>query len=81
MTPTGNPDEYSGDIPGQTSGTRIRLYVEAADNGANISYDPSGAPAAYYEFGIMPSGDVLVILGGYSHTTPEVFQQAFTAAG
>ncbi|MFO7914387.1 MAG: S8 family serine peptidase [Candidatus Krumholzibacteriales bacterium] len=81
MSPTGNPDEYSGDIPGQASGTRIRLYLEAEDDGANTSFDPAGAPASYYEFGIMPSGDILVLLGGAGHTAPEVFQQAFTAAG
>ncbi|NIM19235.1 MAG: S8 family serine peptidase [Candidatus Latescibacteria bacterium] len=81
MSPTGSPDEYSGDIPGQSSGTRIKLYAEATDNAANTSTDPAGAPATTYEFGIMPSGDYLVLLGGASHTTPEMFQAAFSAIG
>ncbi len=81
MTPTGGADEYSGDIPGQASGTRIKLYVEATDNGANTSTDPAGAPTTTYEFGIMPSGDYLVLLGGAAHTTPEMFNAALAAAG
>jgi bacillopeptidase F (M6 metalloprotease family) len=81
MSPTGNPDEYSADIPGQSSGTRIKLYVEATDNEANTTTDPAGAPASAYEFGIMPSGDYLVLLGGTSHTSPVTFQTAFSAIG
>ena len=81
MAPTANPDEYAGDIPGQASGTRIKLYVEAADNAANTSLDPAGAPGVAYEFGIMPSGDYLVLLGGGAHPTPEMFQLAFSAIG
>ena len=81
MATTGTPDEYAGDIPGQASGTRIRLYLEGADNSANISFDPAGAPGSYYEFSVMESGDVLVILGGSAHTTAAVFQQAFADAG
>ncbi|MDH3217453.1 MAG: immune inhibitor A, partial [Candidatus Krumholzibacteria bacterium] len=81
MTPTANPDEYNGDIPGQSSGTRIKLYVSATDNAANTSTDPGDAPATTYEFGIMPSGDYLVLLGGASHTSPATFQAAFSAIG
>ncbi len=81
MSPTGNPDEYSGDIPGQSSGTRIKLYVEASDNESNTSTDPAGAPSTAYEFGIMPSGDYLVLLGGAAHTDPVTFQMAFSAIG
>jgi hypothetical protein len=77
----GGPDEFSADIPGQTSGTRIKLYVEATDNSANTSTDPAGAPASTYEFGIMPSGDYLVLLGGSSHTSPATFNDAFAAIG
>jgi len=80
MTP-GSGSSYSGDIPGQPSGTRIRVYMEATDNVSNATLDPDGAPGVYYEFGIMPSGDYLVLLGGGSHTTPVMFQQAFSAIG
>jgi hypothetical protein len=81
MSATGNPDEYSGDIPGQPAGTRIKLYVQATDNESNTTTDPAGAPATTYEFGIMPSGDYLVLLGGASHTSPVTFQAAFSAIG
>jgi hypothetical protein len=81
MSPTGNPDEYSGDIPGQASGTRIKLYVAAEDNATNAAVDPAGAPATTYEFGIMPSGDYLVLLGGTSHTDATTYQAALSAIG
>jgi hypothetical protein len=81
MTPTANPNEYSAGIPGQPMRTRIRLYLGAADNAGNSSRDPATAPAAWYEFGIMPSGDYLVLLEGSSHTTPQVFMDAFNAIG
>ena len=81
MSSTGNPNEYGGDIPGQSSGTRIKLYVGATDNESNTTTDPAGAPASTYEFGIMPSGDYLVLLGGTSHTDPVTFQTAFSAMG
>ena len=41
MAPTGVADEYSGGIPGQPQGTRIRLYVSAADNASNAATDPA----------------------------------------
>jgi subtilisin family serine protease len=81
MAPTGSPDEYSGDIPGQSSGTGINLYFAATDNAANGSVDPGGAPGTSYQFGIMPFGDYLVIFGGYSQTDPMLYQLAFAANG
>jgi subtilisin family serine protease/bacillopeptidase F (M6 metalloprotease family) len=81
MTPTGTANEYGADIPGQASGTRIKLYMEASDNASNSSTDPAGAPASTYEFGIMPSGDYLVLLDGALHSDPEDFQQAFATIG
>jgi hypothetical protein len=80
MLPTGNPDEFSAGIPGQPLGTRIELYVEASDNLANTSTDPAGAPASVYEFGVGPTGDYLVVLGGGSSSTPaQMFMDAFNA--
>lgn len=81
MAPTANPNEYAGNIPGQPSHTRVQLYVEAVDNIANVSTDPAGAPAASYEFSIMPWGDYLVLLGGGSHTHADTMKAAFDAAG
>jgi hypothetical protein len=82
MSPTGNPDEFSADIPGQSSGTRINLYMEATDNASNASTDPAGAPGTTYAFGILPSGDYLVIHGGTAETDPLLlYQQAFATLG
>jgi subtilisin family serine protease len=81
MTPTGVADTYAGNIPGQPSSTRIKLYLAAVDNAANTSLNPAGAPADTYQFGIMPSGDYLVILGGGSMTPAQTYIDAFTAIG
>ncbi|MDI6807636.1 MAG: S8 family serine peptidase [Candidatus Eisenbacteria bacterium] len=81
MTPTATPSQYKGDIPGQPSRTRIKLYIEASDNASNVSKDPAGAPANAYEFGIMPSGDYIVMFAGAAHTPPDTFRVAFSAIG
>ncbi|HET6348359.1 MAG TPA: S8 family serine peptidase [Candidatus Krumholzibacteria bacterium] len=81
MAPTGNPNEYSGGIPGQASGTRIKVYLGATDNASNSSQDPAGAPADTYQFGILPSGDYLVVFGGTAETNPLLYQDAFAALG
>ncbi len=74
-------DDWAADIPGQSSGTRVRFYLAAEDGNTNSSVDPASAPGTWYEFGIMPSGDYLVLLGGYSHTDAADYQAAFQAAG
>jgi subtilisin family serine protease len=80
MAPTGTQYEYSGNIPGQPPRTKIWVYVSATDNASNTGTDPATAPAAYYQFGIMPSGDYLVLLGGT--TAPaQMYIDAFTAIG
>lgn len=81
MLPTVNADEYSGDVPGQTTGTRIKVYMTALDGVGNSSSDPVGAPGTTYEFGVVPSGDYLVILGGAAETDPLLYQQAFATLG
>jgi len=81
MTPTGTANEYSADVPGQPSGTRVKLYMEAVDGESNGSYYPVGAPATAYEFGILPSGDYLVLLDGAFHSEPIVWQTAMASLG
>ncbi|NOZ55341.1 MAG: zinc carboxypeptidase, partial [Calditrichaeota bacterium] len=49
MTSTGD-SLYTGDIPGQPLGSKVRFYVEATDNSGNVSRDPLGAPNAVYSF-------------------------------
>ena len=43
MTPTGNPNEYTGNIPG-TSGAVVRYYLSATDTYGQASTDPPSAP-------------------------------------
>jgi subtilisin family serine protease len=81
MSPTANPNEYSGNIPGQSAGTRVKLYMAAADGASNNALDPASAPAMTYEFGILPSGDYLVVLGGTAETDPLLYQEAFATLG
>ncbi|MCG2826502.1 MAG: choice-of-anchor J domain-containing protein, partial [Thermoplasmatales archaeon] len=40
LSPTGNPDEYYADIPGQTDGTWVYYYIYAEDSGGNKSSSP-----------------------------------------
>lgn len=57
LFPTGNPDEYSADIPAQSSGTTIDYYLTASDDEGNadttdtfnffIEYSPEIAVAPY----------------------------------
>ncbi|RMH05352.1 MAG: M28 family peptidase [Planctomycetota bacterium] len=52
MTPTGNPDEWAGDIPGQVSPATVRYWLEAEDSLGNRAWLPDalGAGDAWYEF-------------------------------
>jgi len=81
MAPTGTANEYSGTIPGQPSRTRIKVYVSATDMAGNSGTDPATAPAATYQFGIMPSGQYLVLLKGTFHTPGVTYNDAFAAIG
>ena len=81
MSLTANPNEYLGNIPGQPAGTRIKVYMSAADPASNTALDPAAAPATTYEFGVLPSGDYLVVLGGTAETDPLMYQEAFTTLG
>ncbi len=43
MSATGNPDEYSGNIPGQAAPTVVSYVVQAADDASNnVTYPSSG---------------------------------------
>ncbi len=41
---------YSGNIPGQTSGSTVEYYIYAVDNSGRHEADPLVAPAGYYTF-------------------------------
>jgi hypothetical protein len=57
------------------------VYFEATDVAGNSSADPAGAPASAYQFGVLPTGDYLVVLGGTAETDPLMYQDAFAALG
>jgi hypothetical protein len=74
-------DEWSADIPGQSNGTRLKWYLHASDNAGNESTNPATAPADAYAFSILPSADILVIVGSTSGITVEDFRAALEANG
>jgi hypothetical protein len=42
MSPTGNPDEWSGAIPGQVSPARVEYYLQATDSNGRSIWSPEG---------------------------------------
>jgi len=50
MLPTGNPDEYEGDIPAQPSGTTVSFYVHAEDMAGRTRTHPPVAPDGLHSF-------------------------------
>jgi hypothetical protein len=81
MAPTAVADEYAAGIPGQPLGTRVFVYMAATDNMANMSKVSVDAPSTAYFFGVGPSGDYLVILGGSAYTPAQTYADAFSALG
>ncbi len=47
-------DLFGGAIPGQPLQTLVTYYVQASDEGGNVTTDPPGAPAEVYEFYVAP---------------------------
>lgn len=53
MAPTGNPDEYSGGIPGIAGGnTEVEYYLSAGDVMGNTRTEPLTAPAVLHAFDV-----------------------------
>ncbi|MCK4547283.1 MAG: hypothetical protein KAW17_07555 [Candidatus Eisenbacteria sp.] len=52
MAPTGTPDEYRGDIPGQPCGTLVNYYILAVDMNHNRETDPDLAPSSTHSFSV-----------------------------
>ncbi len=79
MSPTGNPNEYAGNIPAQVCPTLVRYYVRATDTASHANVQPPGAPgtgqANMYRTLV---GTVATALdhntesgaGGFTHTAP-----------
>jgi len=45
MSPTGTPDQWGGDIPGQISPERVEYYIVANDSAGGTAYTPDGLQA------------------------------------
>lgn len=50
MTPTGQPDEYSAEIPPQECGSTVQYYIWAVDENGNLETHPDFAPATFHTF-------------------------------
>jgi hypothetical protein len=50
LDPTGNPDEYRGEIPPQPAGTLVQYYLRARDEAGHVKTDPAAAPGQLYAF-------------------------------
>ena len=50
MTVTGNPDEYSADIPGGNNDVTITYYISATDASNEVVTHPASAPDMYHSF-------------------------------
>jgi|GEM_PF-463680 len=50
MATTGQPNEFSGDIPAQASGTTVSFYIFAEDLQGNTRTNPPVAPAGLHTF-------------------------------
>jgi hypothetical protein len=54
MTPSGEPNEYSADLPGQTPGTKISYFISVADRDEHLTQQPKYAPYRTYDFNVLP---------------------------
>ncbi len=50
LSPTGNPDEYSGAISGNGAAAHYRYYISARNTIGNVITYPSTAPASFFTF-------------------------------
>jgi hypothetical protein len=54
MSPTGEPNEYNGKIPGYPVGTNISYYFTVTDTNGKTTQLPKYAPYSLYGFNILP---------------------------
>jgi hypothetical protein len=55
LTPSGEPNEYTGTIPGQQTGTKVYYYISVTDKNNHISQEPKYAPYDVNDFTIISS--------------------------
>jgi len=61
MNPTGQPDEYAGDIPAQALGTTVSFYIEAQDDGGRTAIYPLVAPDGMMSFAVREDTEAPVL--------------------
>jgi len=61
MPPTGNPNEYSGQIPPRAHGTTVSFYIEAKDDRGQYAIYPMVAPDGMMSFDIRTDNDAPVL--------------------
>ncbi|MFN8588218.1 MAG: proprotein convertase P-domain-containing protein [Candidatus Eisenbacteria bacterium] len=71
MTPTGNPNEYSANIPGPGAAATVHYYLRARDTNGGTAFKPTTAPASPYTFAVGPDLTAPVV----THTPPTVVAQ------
>jgi len=65
MTPTGDPDEFTANIPEQSLGEYIEYYLEGEDDLGYGGTGPEGAPANLWDFQIVTYYDALEAESGW----------------
>ncbi len=58
MVATGNPDEYSADIPVLGNDVDIQYYIVAKDVASNTDYHPYDAPSGFHTFHAQARGRI-----------------------
>ncbi len=54
LTPTGNPNQFHGLIPGQPAGTTIDYWIGALDVDGRHAFHPLDAPSSTHQFVVSP---------------------------
>lgn len=72
MTPTGNPNEFSANIPGPGGAADIRYYLRAADTNGGVSFHPVGAPGNLHLFHVGPDVTAPVITHAPFGNVPKI---------
>jgi len=62
MTPTGNTDEYSADIPASGDDIDIVYYIAAVDQADQVTYDPPNPPDTLFTFHVGADAEAPVIV-------------------
>ncbi|MDA3885670.1 MAG: choice-of-anchor J domain-containing protein [Candidatus Delongbacteria bacterium] len=74
-------DDYYYVIPGQPDGTLIKYYFAATNVNGYRALNPVNAPSGYYEFNILPTQGVNILLDYTAVSNGEFFMEALDNNG